>query len=105
MITPAPVCRLSRHKALSQAACDVIDQEPDGGEVPIPAISALDITGLVRDGRFGLSMDARSRRSTVVSMEGARMAPVDAVIAFARDHALDRADLAPEADRHHCLHL
>ncbi len=80
--TLALVCWLGRQKALSQAAHDAIDRELNGGEILISAISALEIADFVKDGRLGLSMDARSWLSTVVSMEGVRLVPVDTEIAF-----------------------
>jgi PIN domain nuclease of toxin-antitoxin system len=80
--TFALVCWLSGQKALSQAAHEAIGRELDGGEILISAISALEIAEYVDDGRLGLSMDTRSWLSTVVSMEGVRMIPVDTEIAF-----------------------
>lgn len=80
--TLALVCWLGRQKALSQAAHDAIDRELDGGEILISAISALEIAEFVKDGRLGLSMDARSWLSTFASMEGVRMVPVDTEIAI-----------------------
>jgi hypothetical protein len=49
MIKPAPGCWPSGQKALSQATCDAIDREPDGGEILVPALSALDIAAFVED--------------------------------------------------------
>ena len=80
--TCALVCWLSGQKDLSQAANEAIDRELDGGDILISAISALEIAEYVDDGRLGLSMDTRSWLSTVVSMEGVRMIPVDTEIAF-----------------------
>jgi PIN domain nuclease of toxin-antitoxin system len=95
--TLALVCWLGRQKALSQAAHDAIDRELDGGEILISAISALEIAEFVKDGRLGLSMDARSWLSTFVSMEGVRMVPVDTEI------ALRAARLSPSLTSHQRL--
>ncbi|MFL9932003.1 type II toxin-antitoxin system VapC family toxin [Paraburkholderia sp. RL18-103-BIB-C] len=95
--TLALVCWLGRQKALSQAAHDAIDRELDGGEILISAISALEIAEFVKDGRLGLSMDARSWLSTFVSMEGVRMVPVDTEI------ALRAARLSPALTSHQRL--
>jgi PIN domain nuclease of toxin-antitoxin system len=95
--TLALVCWLGRQKALSQAAHDAIDRELDSGEILISAISALEIAEFVKEGRLGLSMDARSWLSTFVSMEGVRMVPVDAEI------ALRAARLSPALTSHQRL--
>jgi PIN domain nuclease of toxin-antitoxin system len=95
--TLALVCWLGRQKALSQAAHDAIDRELDGGEILISAISALEIAEFVKDGRLGLSMDARSWLSTFASMEGVRMVPVDTEI------ALRAATLPPALTSHQRL--
>jgi PIN domain nuclease of toxin-antitoxin system len=95
--TLALVCWLGRQKALSQAAHDAIDRELDGVEILISAISALEIAEFVKDGRLGLSMDARSWLSTFVSMEGVRMVPVDTEI------ALRAARLSPALTSHQRL--
>jgi PIN domain nuclease of toxin-antitoxin system len=95
--TLALVCWLGRQKALSQAAHDAIDRELDGGEILISTISALEIADFVKEGRLGLSMDARSWLSTFVSMEGVRMVPVDTEI------ALRAARLSPALTSHQRL--
>jgi hypothetical protein len=96
MIKPTPGCWPSGQKALSQATCDAIDREPDGGEILVPAISALDIAVFVEDVEPGLPANVR-------------MAPVAAGIAswnlYCARSSLARSDIAPEAERHHGAHV
>ena len=80
--TFALVCWLSGQKGLSKAARCAIDQELNGGDILISAISALEIAEFIEEGRLELSMDTRSWLSTCASVEGVRMIPVDTEIAF-----------------------
>ena len=76
MIKPAPGCWPSGQKALSQATCDAIDREPDGGEILVPAISALDMGAFVEDVEPGLPANVRMAPVVAESLAG---------IAIARD--------------------
>lgn len=79
--TLALVYWLSAPQQLSRTAHDVIERELEGGEVLISAISVLDLAQFIENGRLGLSMDTRSWLSTLVSIDGLRMVPVDTSIA------------------------
>ena len=80
--THALVCWLSGRKSLSRAAREAIEKELSGGEILISAISALEVSDLVESGQLVLSMDTPSWLATVASIEGVRIVPVDAEIAF-----------------------
>ena len=80
--TNALVCWLSGRRSLSKAARDAIEKELNGGEILISSISALEVADLVEGGRLVLSMDTPSWLATVASIEGVRIVPVDAEIAF-----------------------
>jgi PIN domain nuclease of toxin-antitoxin system len=80
--THALVCWLSGRKSLSRAAREAIEKELNGGEILISAISALEVSDLVESGQLVLSMDTPSWLATVASIEGVRIVPVDAEIAF-----------------------
>jgi PIN domain nuclease of toxin-antitoxin system len=80
--THALVCWLSGRKSLSKMALEAIEKELDGGEILISAISALEVSDLVESGQLLLSMDTPSWLATVASIEGVRIVPVDAEIAF-----------------------
>ncbi len=80
--THALVCWLSGRKSLSRAAREAIEKELNGGEILISAISALEVSDLVESGHLVLSMDTPSWLATVASIEGVRIVPVDAEIAF-----------------------
>ena len=80
--THALVCWLSGRKSLSKMAREAIEKELNGGEILISAISALEISDLVESGQLVLSMDTPSWLATVASIEGVRIVPVDAEIAF-----------------------
>lgn len=80
--TLALVYWLSAAKELSRAAQHAIERElGEGGEVLISTMSMLDLAEFVEDGRLELSMDIRSWFSTLVSIEGVRLVPVDTAIA------------------------
>ncbi|PXW24956.1 type II toxin-antitoxin system VapC family toxin [Paraburkholderia caballeronis] len=66
---------------LSQAARAAIDRALEGGGVAISTASALEVAQYVESGHLALSMDTRSWLSTLVSIEGVRMVPVDTAIA------------------------
>jgi PIN domain nuclease of toxin-antitoxin system len=80
--TNALVCWLSGRKSLSKTARDAIEKELNGGEILISSISALEVADLVENGQLVLSMDTPSWLATVASIEGVRIVPVDAEIAF-----------------------
>ncbi len=80
--THALVCWLSGRKSLSRSAREAIDRELNGGEILISSISALEVAELVESGQLVLSMDTPSWLATVASIEGVRIVPVDAEIAF-----------------------
>lgn len=80
--THALVCWLSGRKSLSKTARDAIEKELNGGEILISSISALEVADLVESGQLVLSMDTPSWLATVASIEGVRIVPVDAEIAF-----------------------
>lgn len=80
--TYALVCWLSGRRSLSKAARDAIERELNGGEILISSISALEVADLVEGGKLVLSMDTPSWLATVASIEGVRIVPVDAEIAF-----------------------
>ncbi len=80
--THALVCWLSGRKSLSRCAREAIDKELNGGEILISSISALEVADLVASGQLVLSMDTPSWLATVASIEGVRIVPVDAEIAF-----------------------
>jgi PIN domain nuclease of toxin-antitoxin system len=80
--THALVCWLSGRKSLSRGAREAIDKELNGGEILISSISALEVADLVESGQLVLSMDTPSWLATVASIEGVRIVPVDAEIAF-----------------------
>lgn len=80
--THALVCWLSGRKFLSKMARDAIEKELNGGEILISSISALEVSDLVESGQLVLSMDTPSWLATVASIEGVRIVPVDAEIAF-----------------------
>jgi PIN domain nuclease of toxin-antitoxin system len=80
--THALVCWLSGRKSLGKMAREAIEKELNGGEILISAISALEVSDLVESGQLILSMDTPSWLATVASIEGVRIVPVDAEIAF-----------------------
>ncbi|WP_296650210.1 type II toxin-antitoxin system VapC family toxin [Paraburkholderia sp.] len=79
--TLALVYWLSGANELSGAALKAIENELNGGEILISTISMLELAQFVDDGRLALSMDTRSWFSTLASIEGVRLVPVDAAIA------------------------
>ena len=66
---------------LSQKAKSVIERERSEGEIIVSAISAWEITLLVKQERLVLSMDVASWLSTVSEIEGLRFLPIDVDIA------------------------
>jgi PIN domain nuclease of toxin-antitoxin system len=79
---------------LSPAAHEAIERELAEGEVLISTISVFDVVQFVEDGRLALSIDTRSWLSTLVSIEGVRMVPVDTSI------AVRAASMSPELSSH-----
>lgn len=79
--TLALVYWLSGSDKLSKVAQKAIDDELNGGEIAISAVTVFDLAEFVDDGRLALSMDTRSWLSTLVSIEGLRLVPVDTAIA------------------------
>jgi len=79
--TLALVYWLSGRSELGPAAQNAIEAELNGGDILVSTISMLDVAQYVEDGRLSLSMDTRSWFSTLVSIEGMRMVPVNTEIA------------------------
>jgi PIN domain nuclease of toxin-antitoxin system len=73
---------LSGRKELGRAAHDAIEAELNGGDILVSTICMLDVAQYVEDRCLTLSMDTRSWLSTLVSIEGVRMVPVDTAIAI-----------------------
>jgi PIN domain nuclease of toxin-antitoxin system len=63
--------------ALSASAKKAIEQELDGGQIIISAISAWEIAMLVERERLVLSMDVETWLGTVARIEAVRFMPVD----------------------------
>jgi PIN domain nuclease of toxin-antitoxin system len=95
--TFALVYWLGGRNELSPAAQEAIERELAEGEVLISAISVLDVGQFIQDGQLALSMDTRSWLSTLVSIEGVRMVPVDTGI------AVRAASMSPELSSHQRL--
>jgi PIN domain nuclease of toxin-antitoxin system len=79
--TLALVYWLTGKGELGEAAQKAIDDELNGGEILISTITVLDLAQYVEDGCLSLSMDTRSWLSTLISIEGVRLVPVDSAIA------------------------
>lgn len=79
--TRALVYWLGNCEELSLPARDAIDLALIEGGVAISTISALEVAQFVESGLLALSMDMRNWLSTLVSIEGVRMVPVDTAIA------------------------
>ncbi|MEC5218684.1 PIN domain nuclease of toxin-antitoxin system [Actimicrobium sp. GrIS 1.19] len=68
-------------EALSATAKEVIDQELDGGQIIVSAITAWEIAMLVDRERLVLSMDVESWLAAVAEIEAVRLWPVGPEIA------------------------
>ncbi|WP_233873196.1 type II toxin-antitoxin system VapC family toxin [Paraburkholderia adhaesiva] len=79
--TLALVYWLTGKDELGEAAQKAIDNELNGGEILISTITVMDLVQFVEDGCLELSMDTRSWLSTLISIEGVRIVPVDSAIA------------------------
>lgn len=79
--TAALISWLSGHGELSQAAREAIECERHMGEIAISVISALDVSQYIDDGRLKLSINTRIWLSTLASIEGIRVVPIDTGIA------------------------
>ncbi|RQH07000.1 type II toxin-antitoxin system VapC family toxin [Paraburkholderia dinghuensis] len=79
--TLALVYWLNGKGELGDAAQQAIDNELNGGEILISTITVLDLVQFVEEGCLELSMDTRSWLSTLISIEGVRLVPVDSAIA------------------------
>jgi PIN domain nuclease of toxin-antitoxin system len=95
--TLALVYWLGGRDDLSPAAHAAIERELADGEVLISTVSVFDVVQFIEDGRLALSMDTRSWLSTLVSIEGVRMVPVDTSI------AVRAASMSPELSSHQRL--
>ncbi|MEX3858615.1 MULTISPECIES: type II toxin-antitoxin system VapC family toxin [Paraburkholderia] len=79
--TAALIMWLSAHDKLSVTARKAIDREMNAGEIAISMISVLEVAEYVEDGRLKLCVDTRRWLSTLASVEGLRVVPVDMAIA------------------------
>ncbi|WP_233858028.1 type II toxin-antitoxin system VapC family toxin [Paraburkholderia sp. HD33-4] len=79
--TTALIMWLGGHDKLSAAAREAIEREMQVGEIAISMISVVEVAEYVDDGRLKLSVDTRRWLSTLASIEGMRVVPVDMAIA------------------------
>ena len=79
--TAALALWLSGHGGLSAAARNAIERELEIGEIAISVISVLDVAEYVEDGRLELSVSMRGWLSSLASIEGVRIVPIDVSIA------------------------
>ncbi|RZF24691.1 type II toxin-antitoxin system VapC family toxin [Paraburkholderia sp. UYCP14C] len=79
--TTALIMWLGGHDKLSVTARDAIEREMQVGEIAISMISVVEVAEYVDDGRLKLSVDTRRWLSTLASIEGMRVVPVDMAIA------------------------
>ena len=97
--TAALILWLRDESRLSIAAQEAISGEMRQGEIAISTISVLDIAKYIEDGRLELSVSARSWLSTLATIEGLRVIPVDLAI------AVRAATMSPSLTSHQRLIL
>ncbi|KUZ34865.1 MULTISPECIES: type II toxin-antitoxin system VapC family toxin [Burkholderia cepacia complex] len=78
--TQALVMWLSGQGTLSSAMRERIERERHAGALAISVISVLEVSQYVDGGRLKLSVDKRRWLSTLVSIDGLRVIPVDMAI-------------------------
>jgi len=78
--TPAMVMWLSGHGTLSSSIRERIERELGAGALAISVISILEASQYVDSGRLKLSVDKRRWLSTLASIDGLQVVPVDMAI-------------------------